>query len=101
MHILHVSLRVKPECLEAFKAATLVNARASGQEPGVARFDVIQNADDPAHFMLLEVYHSPAGHAAHRETAHYATWRDTATPMLAEPRTAMKFINLFPDDAGW
>jgi (4S)-4-hydroxy-5-phosphonooxypentane-2,3-dione isomerase len=101
MHILHVSIRVKPECLDAFKAATLANARASRQEPGIARFDVVQNADDPARFMLLEVYRSPAGHVAHRETAHYATWRDAVAPMMAEPRTATKFINLFPDDAGW
>jgi (4S)-4-hydroxy-5-phosphonooxypentane-2,3-dione isomerase len=101
MHILHVHIRVKPECLDAFKTATLASARASAQEPGVARFDVAQQADDPTRFVLVEAYRSPAGHAAHRETAHFATWRDTVATMMAEPRTAAKFVNLFPDDTGW
>lgn len=101
MHLLHVTIRVKPEHLEAFKAATLANARATVQEPGVARFDVIQLADDPTQFMLLEAYRTPADHAAHRETAHYAIWRDTVAPMMAEPRTAQRFVNIFPDDSGW
>jgi len=101
MHILHVFIHVKPECVDAFKAATLANASASLREPGVARFDVNQQADDPTRFVLVEVYRSPAGHAAHRETAHYAAWRDAVAPMMAEPRTATKFVNLFPDDGSW
>jgi quinol monooxygenase YgiN len=99
--VVHVHVRVKPECLEAFKAATLANARASVQEPGVARFDVIQREDDPARFILVEVYRTPQAPAAHKETAHYAAWRDTVADMMAEPRTAVKFSNLFPDDQGW
>ena len=101
MHIIHVFIHVKPECVEAFKAASLANAQASVREPGIARFDVIQQADDDARFVLVEAYRSLAGHAAHRETAHYAAWRDTVAPMMAEPRTATKFVNLFPDDGGW
>jgi quinol monooxygenase YgiN len=101
VHILHVFIHVKPECVDAFKAATLANASASIREPGVARFDVNQQADDPTRFVLVEVYRSPAGHAAHRETGHYAAWRDAVAPMMAEPRTATKFANLFPDDASW
>ncbi len=101
MHILHVSIRVKPESIEAFKAACLENARESRHEPGLARFDVIQQADDPERFMLLEVYRAPAGHAAHRETPHYAKWRETVAPMMAEPRAAKTYVNLSPDDSGW
>ncbi|HWA84902.1 MAG TPA: putative quinol monooxygenase [Opitutus sp.] len=101
MHLLHVSIRVKPGHLEAFKAATLANARATLAEPGVARFDVVQQQDDPTRFMLLEAYRTPADHAAHRETPHYATWRDTVADMMAEPRTAQKYTNLFPADSGW
>ncbi len=101
MHLLHVTIRVKPEHLDAFKAATLANAHATRQEPGVARFDVVQQADDPTRFMLLETYRTPADHAAHRTTAHYATWRDTVAPLMAEPRTAQTFVNLSPDDANW
>ena len=98
---LHVHVRVKPECVEAFQAATLANARASVQEPGIARFDVVQQADDPTRFVLVEVYRSADAPARHKETAHYATWRDTVAPMMAAPRTSVKFGNVFPDDAGW
>ncbi len=101
MLILHVNIQVKPECLEAFKAATLANARASVQEPGVVRFDVCQQSDDPTRFVLVEVYHNPAGHAAHRETPHYALWRDAVNPMMAVTRTGVKYTNLFPEDCGW
>ena len=101
MHIVHVSIRVKPEHLDAFKAASLANAAASVREPGIARFDVIQQTDDPTRFVLVEVYRSPADQAAHRETAHYAVWRDTVTVMMAEPRAATKFVNLFPGDGDW
>lgn len=99
MLIVHVHVRVKPEHVEAFKAATLANARASVTEPGIARFDVMQQADDPTRFVLVEAYRSPAAPAAHKETAHYAAWRDAVAPMMAEPRTSVKFSNLFPDDA--
>jgi quinol monooxygenase YgiN len=99
--VVHVYVRVKPECVEAFQAATLANARASVREPGIARFDVIQRADDPARFILVEVYRTPEAPAAHKETAHYQTWRDTVAEMMAEPRTAVKFSNLFPADEAW
>ena len=99
--IVHVQVRVKPEHIEAFKAATLANARASIREPGIARFDVAQQTDDPARFVLVEAYRNAAAPAAHKETAHYATWRDTVAPMMAEPRSSVKFTNVFPDDAGW
>ncbi len=101
MHILHVQVHVKPECVGAFRTATLANARASILEPGVARFDVVQQADDATRFVLVEAYRSPAAHAAHRETPHYQAWRDAVAPMMAEPRTSVKFAGVFPDDSGW
>ncbi len=101
MLIVHVHVQVKPDCIAAFQAATLANARASVQEPGIARFDVVQQADDPTKFVLVEVYRTAAAPAAHKETAHYATWRDTVAPMMAAPRTSVKFANVFPEDAGW
>jgi autoinducer 2-degrading protein len=101
MLIVHVQVHVKPECVEAFKAATLANARASVQEPGIARFDVVQQLDDPTRFVLVEVYRTNEAPAAHKETAHYQTWRDTVAPMMAEPRTNAKYANLHPDEAGW
>lgn len=101
MLIVHVHVQVKPECVEAFQAATRANARASVQEPGIARFDVVQEADDPTKFVLVEVYRTAAAPAAHKETAHYATWRDTVAPMMAAPRTSVKFANVFPEDPGW
>jgi quinol monooxygenase YgiN len=101
MLVVHVQVHVRPECVEAFKAATVENARQSIQEPGIARFDVAQQADDPTRFVLVEVYRTPHAPAAHKETTHYARWRDTVTPMMAEPRTSVKFANVFPDDTGW
>lgn len=101
MFIVHVHVRVKPENVAAFKAATLANARESLLEPGVARFDVVQQADDPTKFVLVEVYRDAAAAAAHKETKHYPVWRDTVAGMMAEPRTSVKFGNLFPDDNGW
>jgi quinol monooxygenase YgiN len=94
-------VRVKPECVEAFKAASAENAANSVREAGIARFDVIQQVDDPARFILVEVYRTPAAPAAHKETAHYAKWRDTVAEMMAEPRAAVKFGNVFPGDEGW
>lgn len=101
MLIVHVHVRVKTECVETFKQASLQNARNSVKEPGVARFDVCQQADDPARFVLVEVYRTPDAPAKHKETAHYAAWRDAVAPMMAEPRTSVKFSNSFPADAGW
>jgi quinol monooxygenase YgiN len=101
MLIVHVQVRVKPEFIDAFKEASLENARHSVQEPGIARFDVTQQADDPARFLLVEVYRSHEATARHKETAHYATWRDRVAPMMAEPRTSVKYSNIFPADEGW
>lgn len=101
MFIVHVFVHVKAEDVDAFKAATLENARHSVQEPGIARFDVIQQLDDPTHFVLVEVYRSEAAPAAHKQTAHYAQWRDAVAEMMAEPRTSRKYSNVFPDENGW
>ena len=101
MHILTVFVRVKPESVEAFKQATLVNAASSRQEPLVARFDVLQQADDPTRFVLVEVYRSPEGHAQHRESAHYNAWAETVNEMFAEPRTRAVYRNVDPPDDGW
>ena len=100
MLVVHVHVQVKPEAVEAFKQATLANARESLQEPGVARFDVVQQTDDPTRFVLVEVYRTTAATTAHKETAHYATWRDAVAPMMASPRTSVKFTSVFPDAAG-
>lgn len=101
MLIVHVQVRVHPDQIDAFREATLANARASILEPGIARFDVCQQSDDPCQFVLVEVYRDAAAPASHKETAHYAAWRDTVAPMMATPRTSVKFHNVFPDDAGW
>ena len=101
MLVVAVHVHVKPDCIEAFRKATVENASNSVQEPGIARFDVIQQADDPTRFVLMEVYKTPEAPARHKETAHYARWRDTVADMMAEPRTSAKYANLFPDDAGW
>lgn len=101
MLIVHVLVHVQPDQLEAFKAVTLENARNSIQEPGVARFDVIQQIDDPTRFILVEVYRTPEDPGRHKETAHYQKWRDTVAGMMAEPRGSVKYVNLFPDDSGW
>lgn len=101
MLIVHAHVQVKPECIEAFKSATLANARGSLQEPGIARFDVCQQADDPTRFVIVEVFRTAAAPAAHKETAHYAAWRDAVATMMAAPRVGVKFNNVFPDDRGW
>jgi (4S)-4-hydroxy-5-phosphonooxypentane-2,3-dione isomerase len=101
MLIVHVHVHVKPEFVEPFRLASLANARQSIQEPGIARFDVIQQQEDPTRFVLVEVYRTPEDPARHKETAHYKTWRDTVEKMMAEPRTGIKYANLFPDDNGW
>ncbi len=99
--VVHVHVHVKADQVEAFKEATLENARNSVQEPGVARFDVVQQQDDPTRFVLVEVYKSPDAPAAHKETAHYTKWRDTVADMMAEPRSSVKYANVFPADSDW
>ena len=99
--IVQVHVHVKSECVEAFRLATLENAKSSVLEPGVARFDVLQRQDDPTRFVLVEVYRSPEDPAKHKETAHYQTWRDAVADLMAEPRGSVKYDNIFPEDAGW
>lgn len=101
MYIVHVFARVKPEFVEAFKTASVENARSSAQEPGIARFDVIQQADDATRFVLVEVYRTPDDPAKHKETSHYNRWREVCEPMLAEPRTRIVYANVFPNEQGW
>jgi quinol monooxygenase YgiN len=101
MLIVHVHVHVKPEFIDAFKLATLENTRNSIQEPGIARFDFVQQQDDPTRFVLVEAYRTPEASARHKETAHYAIWRDAVAAMMAEPRQGIKYTNLFPQDIGW
>ena len=101
MNIVLVHVHVKPEFVDAFKKASLDNASNSVKEEGVARFDVIQQADDPTRFILVEVYKTVEAQSAHKETAHYLKWRDTVADMMAEPRQGVKYSNIFPDDSGW
>ncbi len=101
MLIVHVHVHVKPECVEDFKQATIENANNSVKEPGIARFDVVQQQDNPAKFVLVEVYRDADAPAKHKETAHYAKWRDTVADMMAEARSSVKYSNVCPDDAGW
>ncbi len=102
MIVVHVDVRVRPERVAEFLEATVVNARASLREPGILRFDVIQDQADPAHVLLVEVYRDADAPAAHKATGHYATWRDTVAEMMAQPRTSTKFSAVHPaGDAGW
>jgi autoinducer 2-degrading protein len=101
MLVVHVFVHVKSGQVEAFQQATLENARNSIQEPGIARFDIIQQQDDLTRFVLVEVYRTPDDPARHKETAHYQKWRDTVADMMAEPRTSIKYTNVFPDEKGW
>jgi len=101
MIVIHVHAHVRPDAVEVFREASVRNATHSVQEPGVARFDVVQQQDDPTRFILVEVYRSADAVAAHKATAHYAAWRDAVAPLMAEPRTGIKYSNVFPDDSGW
>jgi len=101
MLIVHVYVHVKADQVEAFRAASVENAKQSVKEPGVARFDVIQQQDDPTRFVLVEVYRTADDPAKHKETAHYKKWRDTVESMMAEPRTSVKYSNVFPEEHGW
>ena len=100
--VVHVHARVKPDAIEAFRAASIDNAQNSLREPGVARFDVVQSTEDPTRFVLVEVYRTADAPAAHKATAHYARWRDAVADLMAEPRTSARYVNVAPeDDGGW
>ena len=98
--VVFVNVHVHPHHVEAFRAATLANAKESVKEPGVARFDVVQESEDPTRFVLIEAYRGQAGAVAHKETAHYKQWRDTVADMMAEPRSSKKYVNV-TEDATW
>ena len=99
--VVHVHAHVLPDAVEAFRAASIENARESVREPGIARFDVVQSTEDPTRFVLVEVYRNPEAPAAHKATAHYARWRDAVADLMAEPRTAVRYVNVAPEDSGW
>ncbi|HTT70610.1 MAG TPA: putative quinol monooxygenase [Anaeromyxobacteraceae bacterium] len=99
--VVHVAVRVKPDGREAFLRATLENARQSRLEPGILRFDLLGEREDPSSYLLVEVYRDEAAAAAHKLTPHYARWRDAVAPWMAEPRTSRKFVNLDPSDERW
>jgi quinol monooxygenase YgiN len=101
MLIVHVHVRVKPEHIEAFKLATIENAANSVKEPGIARFDVVQQSDDPTRFVLVEVYRDTEATARHKTTAHYHAWAEKVADMLAEPRSRAIYANIYPADQGW
>lgn len=101
MHIVLVHVHVKPDSIDAFRIASLENARNSIQEQGIARFDVLHSQDDPTRFILVEVYHSLEATLQHKETAHYKLWRDTVADMMAEPREGKRYTNIYPEDEGW
>ena len=101
MLIVHVHVHVKPERVEAFREASVANARQSVQEAGIARFDVIQQQDDPTRFVLVEVYRTADAATKHKETAHYQRWRDAVAEMMAEPRQSVRYSNAYPGDQGW
>ena len=101
MLIVHVFVHVKTDEIEAFRQATLENARNSVQEPGIARFDIIQQRDDPTRFVLVEVSRTEEDPTKHKETNHYKKWRDTVIDMMVEPRSSIKYTNVFPDETGW
>lgn len=99
--VVHVDIAVVPEHLDAFLAATELNAGASRQEPGILRFDVLTDRIDAAHVVLVEIYVDETAAAAHKETPHYAVWRDTVAPMMARPRVGTRYVNTSPDDGAW
>ena len=101
MIVVHVQVHVKPEHVDAFRSASVENARNSVREPGIARFDVIQQVDDPSRFILVEVYRTAEDPARHKETPHYKVWRDAVAEMMAEPRVGVKYANVYPADEGW
>ncbi|HWQ10726.1 MAG TPA: antibiotic biosynthesis monooxygenase [Holophaga sp.] len=96
MLVVLVDIHVKAGSSEAFKEATLANARASLHEAGIARFDLLERQDDPERFVLVEAYRSPEAQASHKQTAHYAAWAESVAPMMAEPRTSARFQEILP-----
>jgi quinol monooxygenase YgiN len=101
MHIVHVFIHVKDDRIEEFKSATMINAQNSIREPGVTRFDLIQQADDPTRFMLVEVYRTLEDAAIHKNTLHYKHWHEAVGPLMADPRTRIIYRNVYPDESGW
>lgn len=101
MLAVHVFIQVKPDCVDCFIEATQANAKNSLLEPGIARFDLIQQQDDPTRFVLVEVYRDVEATARHKETAHYACWRDTVAALMAAPRSSVKYTTVYPEDSGW
>lgn len=101
MLIVQVQVQVRPECVEQFKQATTTNARESLREAGVARFDVVQQDDDPTRFLLVEAYRGDEAPAAHKETAHYQAWRNAVEPMMAAPRCSVTYREVFPPPEDW
>jgi len=101
MLIVHVHAHVKPESVETFRLATIENARHSVQEPGIIRFDCVQQCDDPSRFVLVEIYRTPQAAADHKDTSHYRRWRDAVADLMAEPRFSVKYEAVFPDESGW
>jgi quinol monooxygenase YgiN len=101
MLVVHVHVHVKPEMIEAFREATLKNARNSIQEPGILQFDLLQQEDDPSKFLIEEIYKNVESTTKHKETAHYAEWRDTVESMMAEPRKSLKYTKIFPVEKDW
>ncbi len=101
MLAVHVFIHVKPDQVEAFREASIENARNSIQEPGIARFDLIRQIDDPTRFVLVEVYRTSDAPARHKETAHYKKWRDAVEGMMAEPRYSIRYETVYPEEANW
>lgn len=101
MLIVHVQVHVKPDAVEAFKAATRKNAAASLREPGIARFDVVQAIDDATRFVLVEVYRDADAPRLHKDTPHYTEWRDAVAELMASPRTSVRYSHVFPGEPGW
>ncbi len=101
MLAVHIFIQVKPECVDRFIEATKANAKNSLLESGIARFDLIRQQDDPTRFVLVEVYRDVDATVRHKETAHYARWRDTVADMMAVPRSSVKYTTVYPEDSGW
>jgi quinol monooxygenase YgiN len=101
MHIVQVFIHVKPDRIDEFESVTRANAASSLEEPGVARFDVLRQADDRTRFVLVEVYRTPEDPARHKQTDHYKRWQQAAEPLMAEPRSRIVYESVFPLDPNW
>lgn len=100
MHTVLVFVDVKPDCVEDFIQETRLNAQNSLREPGIERFDVLQDPDKPHKFLLIEIYRSKDAPAQHKETAHYQRWKTQVESMMAAPRTKKIYHNIIPNDLG-